>query len=66
MIPLRPMPLPADPTGSGPVPPVPCDMCGAPMRLALIVPHPEKAGQLHVYECTGCELPMVKYVPGAD
>jgi hypothetical protein len=41
-------------------------MCGAPMRLALIVPHPEKAGHLHVYECTGCELPMVKYVPAAD
>jgi hypothetical protein len=41
-------------------------MCGAPMRLARIEPHPEKGGELHVYECTGCQLPIVRYVPPRD
>jgi hypothetical protein len=46
---------------TGPSPPAQCDMCGAPMRLASIEPHPEKPGQLYVFECTACRLPMVKY-----
>jgi hypothetical protein len=36
------------------------------MRLATIAPHPEKAGHLYVYECIGCSLPMVRYVPVAE
>jgi hypothetical protein len=62
----RSMVLPADNTGSGAQPPTRCDMCGGPMRRTIVVPHPEKAGHLHVYQCTGCGLPMVKYVPSAD
>jgi hypothetical protein len=60
------MSLPSDKTGAGPLPPAQCDMCGAPVRRTLIVPHPEKAGRLHVYECTGCGLPTVRYVPAED
>jgi hypothetical protein len=44
-------------------PPPQCDQCGAPMKLDRVVPHPEKPGELHVYECTGCALPTVRYVP---
>jgi hypothetical protein len=62
----RPMVLPPDNAGPGAQPPARCDMCGAPMRRTLVIPHPEKAGHLHVYECIGCALPMVRYVPSAD
>jgi hypothetical protein len=57
------MSLNPDNSGSGGLPPARCDMCGSPMRLAIIVPHPDKPGRLHVYECTGCGLPIVRYVP---
>jgi hypothetical protein len=57
------MSLTADNSGSGRRPPTQCDICGGAVRLAIIVPHPHKAGQLRAYECTDCELPTVRYMP---
>lgn len=31
------------------------------MKLSRVVAHPEKDGDLHLFECTGCKLPVVRY-----
>jgi hypothetical protein len=56
--------MPKSPHEAGqPAPPSCCDQCGAPLKLDRVVAHPDKPGHLHVYECTGCGLPIVQYVP---
>jgi hypothetical protein len=50
-------------SGQRPTAPSVCDHCGGPMKLVRVVSHPEKDGDLHVYECSTCKLPVVQFVP---